>query len=122
MYKRIAFFIITLFFFVIISAVSINAQDAAKVAPNIYKVKFENERVRVLDVQSNPGDKSDWHSHPGGPFYVLEGGKMKMTTKDGSSKINELKKGQTGFEDAVTHKSENVGKTKVHLILVELKK
>ena len=122
MYKRIAFFIITLFFFVIISAVSINAQDAAKVAPNIYKVKFENERVRVLDVPSNPGDKSDWHSHPGGPFYVLEGGKMKMTTKDGKSTINELKKGQTGYEDAVTHKTENVGKTKVHLILVELKK
>ena len=45
-----------------------------------------------------------------------------MTTQDGSSKINELKKGQTGFEDAVTHKTENVGKTKVHLILVELKK
>ena len=45
-----------------------------------------------------------------------------MSTKDGDSKINELKKGQTGYEDAVTHKSENVGKTKVHLILVELKK
>ena len=57
MYNRIAFFIITLLFFAIISSVSINAQDAAKVAPNIYKVKFENEKVRVLDVQIKPGDK-----------------------------------------------------------------
>ena len=71
MYKRMALFRISLFFFVIISAVSINAQDAVKVAPNIYKVKFENEKVRVLDVQIKPGDKSGWNSHPGGPFYVL---------------------------------------------------
>ena len=32
------------------------AEDAAKVASHVYKVVFENERARVLDVRMKPGE------------------------------------------------------------------
>ena len=35
------------------------AEDAAKVAPHVYKVLFENERVRMLEVTMEPGDSSE---------------------------------------------------------------
>jgi mannose-6-phosphate isomerase-like protein (cupin superfamily) len=55
-------------------------------------------------------------------IYVLEGGTVKATTKDGKSKTTDFKKGQTLWMDAVTHETQNIGKTKLHLLLVELKK
>ena len=39
------------------------AQDAAKVAPDIVKVTFENERARGLEITSKPGSKIPMHSH-----------------------------------------------------------
>ena len=38
--------------------------DAVKIAPNAYKVVFENDRVRVLESRMSPGSKSEMHSHP----------------------------------------------------------
>jgi len=35
------------------------------VAPNLYKVLFENNRVRVLVTRYGPGVTSESHSHPG---------------------------------------------------------
>ena len=122
MYNRIALIVLTLFYFIIFSAVSLNAQDVSKVSSKNYKVVLDNEKVRVIDNQSNPGDKTAWHSHPDMLIYVLEGGTVKATTKDGKSKTTDFKKGQTLWMDAITHETLNIGKTKLHLLLVELKK
>ena len=122
MYNRIALTVFILFYIVIFSAVSLNAQDVTKVTPKNYKVLIDNEKVRVIDNMSNPGDKSAWHSHPDYLVYVIEGGISKMTTKDGMSKTTEFKKGQTLWLDATTHETQNIGKTKIHLLLIELKK
>ena len=40
------------------------AGDAPSVAPNLYKVLFENDKVRVLETRYGPGVKSEMHSHP----------------------------------------------------------
>jgi len=40
------------------------AKEAAQVAPHVYKVLFENDRVRLLEVRMKPGDESAQHSHP----------------------------------------------------------
>ena len=122
MRNRMALVVLTLFYVFIFSAGSLKAQDVAKVSPDQYKVIFENDKVRVMDDLSKPGDKADWHSHPDMLIYVLEGGKSKTTFKDGKTTTREFKKGTTVWQDAVTHATENVGKTKIHLILVELKK
>ncbi len=47
------------------------AQDAAVVAPEVYKVLFENERVRILEWRDQPGQKSAMHSHPHAPSEIL---------------------------------------------------
>ena len=38
--------------------------DPLEVAPDHYKVIFENERVRVLSFHSSPGEKWPLHMHP----------------------------------------------------------
>ena len=52
---------------------------------------------------------------------MIEGGTTKATTKDGKTETLVFKKGQTLWRNATTHVTENVGKTKIHLLLVELK-
>ncbi len=98
------------------------AQDPAVVAPKVIKVKLDNERVRVLEDISNPGDVEPMHSHPANIVYVITGGKVRFTFPDGTTKEAELKAGDTLFRDPVTHAAANIGKTQVHLIIVELKK
>jgi beta-alanine degradation protein BauB len=97
------------------------AQDAVAVTPKVVKVQLENDRVRVLDYLSNPGDKEGWHSHPAMVVYVLTGGTLRVSTPDGKTSDVEFKAGQTIYRQPLTHATENVGKTPVHAILVELK-
>ena len=40
------------------------AGDAVEVAPDQYRVLFENDRVRLLEYRGQPGDKTAMHSHP----------------------------------------------------------
>ena len=54
------------------------AEDAAKVASHVYKVVFENERARVLDVRMKPGESTTIHSHPDYVVYLLSGGKVEI--------------------------------------------
>ncbi|HEY8021009.1 MAG TPA: cupin domain-containing protein [Thermoanaerobaculia bacterium] len=97
------------------------AQDAAKVTPKVVRVKFENERVRVLETTSNPGDKEGMHSHPANVVYVIEGGTLRITTPDGKSADVRFKTGDTIWREPVTHAAENIGTTRLHAIIVELK-
>jgi quercetin dioxygenase-like cupin family protein len=95
-------------------------QDAATVTPKVVKVKLENDRVRVLEFISDPGDKEDWHSHPAFVVYVVTGGTLRINTPDGKSKDVEFKTGDIRYREPVTHTTENIGKTQLHAIIVEL--
>ena len=96
------------------------ARDAATVTPKVVQVKLENDRVRVLEFTSDPGDKEDWHSHPAFVVYVLTGGTLRITTPDGKADDVEFKAGDIRWRDPVTHSTENIGQTRLHAILVEL--
>jgi beta-alanine degradation protein BauB len=96
------------------------AMDAATVTPKVVKVKLENDRVRVLDYVSGPGDKEDWHSHPAFVVYIVTGGTLRITTPDGKSIDDEFKTGDIRFREPVTHITENIGETQLHAIIVEL--
>jgi beta-alanine degradation protein BauB len=98
-----------------------SAQDAAAVTPQVVKVKLDNDRVRVLEAISNPGDKEDWHSHPATIVYVVAGGKLRISTRDGKSNDVEFKTGDTLYRPPVTHSALNIGTTQLHVIIVELK-
>jgi quercetin dioxygenase-like cupin family protein len=97
------------------------AQDPAQVGPNIYKLLFENERVRVFEVRFKPGERIAMHSHPDHVVYVLDDGKLKLSYPDGKSVEVVLKAGQTLWIPAETHAAENVGSTDAHSLVVELK-
>jgi quercetin dioxygenase-like cupin family protein len=82
---------------------------------------MENDRVRVSDVLFKPNDKAPMHSHPDHVVYVLQAGRLKITTS-GKTDVFDLKNGQAIFFKAQSHEVENTGKTDVDLLVVELKK
>lgn len=96
-------------------------EDPIKVAPNLYKVLFENERVRVMQVTFKPGEKIGKHSHPDHYVYVAEGGTLTISKPDGSSSDAMVKPGDVLWISAETHWAQNTGKTNVRLIVNELK-
>jgi quercetin dioxygenase-like cupin family protein len=106
---------------VIVSTSSVWAQDPAVVNPKTIKVKFENERVRVLEAELPPGVKEQVHSHPAYVIYVLAGGKYRNYAADGKTTEGEMKTGDVLYREPLTHAAENIGTTTLHMILVELK-
>ena len=105
----------------IVWTISVSAQDPAVVNARTIKVKFENDRVRVLEAELPPGVKEQVHSHPAYVIYVLAGGKYRNYAADGKTTEGELKTGEVLYREPLTHAAENIGNTTLHLILVELK-
>jgi beta-alanine degradation protein BauB len=97
------------------------AEDAAKVAPHVYKVLFENERARVLDVTMEPGDHSDMHSHPDYFVYLLADSKVRFTAPSGETAELELPAGTSMWREAEEHSTENVGGTTLRALFFEPK-
>lgn len=97
------------------------AADPLEVAPNNYKLLFENEKVRVMEVTFKPGDKIKPHSHPEHFVVVTQPGKLKISKPDGSVNEMELSKEQVVWIPSETHWSENTGKSTVELIVTEMK-
>jgi quercetin dioxygenase-like cupin family protein len=105
----------------LVAAMPALAQDAVKVAPDAFKERLNNAQVRVLEFTSKPGQKEAMHSHPAVLIYVIQGGKLKSTMPDGTSKEIEYKAGDVMWRDAVTHSGENIGMTETKALLVEMK-
>ena len=96
------------------------AQDVMQSHPRQLKVLAENSQVRVLRFAPTKGESTPMHSHPKTVVYVVKGGKIRLTSPDGSSSVVELKAGETQLRAPVTHSDEALDDLEV--ILVELKK
>ncbi len=105
-------------------AESSEAQDAAKVQPQSYRVAFENDKLRVLDYNSRPGMSvcgSGLHSHPAHLTVIITGGSVRITTRDGKSvEQRDIPAGVVFWSDPETHITENIGGSHIRMI-VELK-
>ncbi|MPZ46903.1 MAG: hypothetical protein GEV05_26665 [Betaproteobacteria bacterium] len=100
------------------------AQDAAKVMPRAYRVKFENDKLRVLEFTGRPGMGicgEGLHSHPPHLTVVLTDWKGKLTTPDGTVRNLSRKLGDVFWSEAETHKVENTGKVGSSVLIIELK-
>ena len=97
------------------------AEDAAKVAPHVYKVVFENERARVLEVRMKAGESTAIHSHPDYVVHLLSGGKVRFTSPSGESAEVELPAGASMWRKAEEHATDNIGTTEVHALFFEPK-
>lgn len=101
-------------------AASATAQDPAKVASDIYKVRMDNARVRVLEVTGKAGQKTPMHKHPGYVVYSVGGGSVKFTdAKGATSDPTDMQPGSATWRDAESHASEVV--SDIHALLFELK-
>ncbi len=96
-------------------------KDPLIAASNVYKLIFENDKVRVLEVVFKPGDKAKIHYHPNHVVYAKTAGKGKMTS-GGKTNESEIKAGSVFFMEEQDHEFENVGNTTYDAIVVELKK
>lgn len=98
------------------------AQDIVKLRPDMFSVKLENERVRVLEWTFKPGEKEPIHTHPELVIYYLTGGKLRMYGPDGKVlREAEAKAGNTFWYNPMKHALENIGSTEIHAIVVEFK-
>mgnify|MGYP001609382099 FL=1 len=89
-----------------------------------YTVLFENDAVRIVDHQLEPGDVEPEHTHPPMLAYFVEGATLMITEADGSASETTIPAGAfLGAENLRwwTHALENTGETRLHTILIELK-
>jgi beta-alanine degradation protein BauB len=101
---------------------AIGMQDAAQLAPQMYKVVLDNNKVRVTDYHIQPGDKEPMHSHPQGVVvYYFTDAKMRVTMPDGKTAEGANKAGDIIWRDPVTHSAQNIGNNEVHSLLIEPK-
>jgi beta-alanine degradation protein BauB len=95
--------------------------DIVKISPDIHRVIFENEQIRMLKVIVKPGDTVPMHTNPENINYILKPGTLRLINPDGSAVDVELTEGQVIPAPVGSHAVENVGATEVQTICIELK-
>ena len=119
--QSLSIFAITVALLVAVSVTLADAQDPAVVNSKTIRVRFENNRVRVLEAILPPGTKEQVHSHPAYVSYVLEGGRYRNYAADDKVTEGTFQTGDVVYRDPLTHAAENIGDKPMHFILVELK-
>ena len=97
------------------------AADPTKTDGDKYKVRFENDKVRVLEYKDMPGEKTHEHAHPAFVLYAVAPFKRTLTLPGGKVLTREFKVDDVMWSDAQTHIGENVGNTPTHVIMIEMK-
>ena len=108
----------TVFFAFLASAI---AADPLETDGDKYRVRFENDRVRVLEYRDQPGEKTKQHHHTAFVLFALSPFKRSITLPDGKVLTREFKAGDVLQSDAQTHIGENIGDTPTHVIMIEMK-
>ena len=96
-------------------------RDPVRTDPDLYRVVFENARVRVLEYLDQPGDKTHEHDHP--DMLVIPLNTFRRRQRMGGEQVVEFEKTahEVGWADAMTHAGENIGDTPSHSLFVEFK-
>ena len=94
--------------------------DPVVIDPELYRVLWENERVRVLEYQDAPGDATHLHGHPDSVMVTLSSF-QRMISADGRDVPVQLEAGQVRWLDAQQHQGRNTGTTPTRAVFIELK-
>ena len=88
--------------------------------PELYRLVFENDRVRVLEYRDEPGQGTLPHSHPDSVLVTL--GNFRRRLQAGQHQVElELAAHQARWLDAQEHSGTNIGDTPSHAFFIELK-
>ena len=82
--------------------------DAVSVAPDVYRVLLENDRVRMLEIETEPGGSSDLHSHPALALYAVTDCTWELTDEAGETITAEIPAGGVFYQDATVHAARDV--------------
>ncbi|MEX0878282.1 MAG: cytoplasmic protein [Thermoanaerobaculia bacterium] len=96
-------------------------QDPVTVSPQYDTVRFENDRIRVLEYRLEPGEKEGTHSHPPGVVYVLSDATLRTTRADEKASEVTGKAGEVLWRESTTHATENIGANDARALIVDLK-
>lgn len=96
-------------------------QDATKVEPKHYRIAFENEYVRVVDMHYGPHEHSAMHQHPAGVGIYVTDGHFRFTDENGKVTEAHAKAGESRWFPAFTHKVENLSDKPFDGVYVEIK-
>jgi hypothetical protein len=94
--------------------------DPVVTDPDLYRVLWENERVRVLEYRDAPGEATHLHSHPDSVMVTLSAF-QRVISAGGREVPVDLEAGQVRWLDAQDHQGRNVGQTPTHSLFIELK-
>ncbi|MEZ5650494.1 MAG: hypothetical protein R3E87_08085 [Burkholderiaceae bacterium] len=103
-------------------AASASAQDPIATDGDKYRVLLENEQVRVLAYEDQPGARTQWHTHPGFVVVALAPFERRLTLDDGRRLTRRFDTGEVLFSKGETHLGENIGTTPTRVIMIELKR
>jgi hypothetical protein len=95
-------------------------QDPTVTNPELYKVVFENDRVRVLEYRDRPGDRTLPHRHPDSVMVTLSAFERRLTVNGNPVEVRKAAD-EVGWLPAQTHIGENIGASETHVFFVELK-
>lgn len=89
--------------------------------PARHQLLLENERVRVLEMLVKPGEDTGMHFHLPCVVYALSSARVRMSSRDGTSRVVETQQGETMWSEGGWHSVENIGETDDWGIIMELK-
>jgi oxalate decarboxylase/phosphoglucose isomerase-like protein (cupin superfamily) len=87
---------------------------------------FENDRIRVWEIDLAPGERGPFHAHTRRYFWtVVEPGVGRQRSPDGTFKVRHYEVGDTQYSepsvaDPMIHDLENAGETRLRFVTVEL--
>lgn len=97
------------------------SDDPVITNPELYRVIFENDHVRVLEYSDRPGDRTQPHVHPDSVMYTLSSFRRRLVSGGQEAEV-ELPAGIARWLPAQEHSGENIGNTETHVVFVELKR
>ncbi len=92
----------------------------AKAGTATVKEVAKNEKVRVYEAIFKPGDEAPSIERPFRVVRALRGGTLELTHPDGKKETSQYKDGEVKIRDRATYGVKNIGKTTVHLYIVQL--
>lgn len=103
------------------------ADELSKASANLGNTLwFENDRIRVWEVRLEPDERGPFNAHITKYFWtVVDAGRGLQRSADGSFVIRDYALGETRYlestpESPLIHDLENVGKTVLRFVTVEL--
>jgi hypothetical protein len=82
---------------------------------------FENDKVRVVDSRTKPGERNSMQERSDRVIYHFNSGKTRVHYPDAKTEEREFKAGTVEFRKRDTTSTENIGKTETHNLIINLK-